>query len=359
MHCIYRIFECSGRILLRLSKIPNSTVNQRVREMQQIIKVIHHISLLFLVSLMFACANMDNVDSPVETNEPVVAIPNTEIYVAELSFPENKFTIGKAVNVTRNSGYDNQPVFLPGNDLFLFTSVRNNQEGESQTDIYSYSLNSQNIDRVTNTPESEYSPTLTPNSNTISVVRVDLDGEQRLWEFPIKPEVVTNDDTTLVFSDITRIGYHVWRNQNEAFLFLVDENAEGDEHTLVNAKRNQKNAELITSKIGRSLTMQPNKDALIYIDKTFTDIWNIKRYDLRTDFSEILLSTLDGSEDLVWLDDSHLLMAKDQEIYMHTIDDKYADWIKLADANSLGIQGTITRLAVSPEQDYIAIVVSE
>ena len=52
-------------------------------------------------------------------------------------------------------------------------------------------------------------------------------------------------------------------------------------------------------------------------------------------------------------------MAKGQDILMRTIDDKYTDWLKLADANSLGISGVITRIAVSPGQNYIAIVVSE
>ena len=43
--------------------------------------------------------------------------------------------------------------------------------------------------RVTNTPESEYSPTVTPDGAHISVIRVEADGTQRLWRFTIDGRV--------------------------------------------------------------------------------------------------------------------------------------------------------------------------
>lgn len=316
--------------------------------------ILRFFSACLLVSLLQSCTTVAIDDNQVDDS-----IPNTEIYLAAISFPENKFTISKAKNITQNTGYDNQPHFLPGGNSLLYTSVRNINNENPQSDIYAYTFESDSTSQITTTPENEYSPTLTPNGQSISVVRVDMDGEQRLWEFPISSTTVTNADYRQVFPEVTRVGYHVWRNQNEAFLFLVDENPDGEEHTLVKVIRGQEKSELITSRIGRSLSMQPNNDALIYVDKTFEDMWNIKRYDLKKEFSEILLATLDGSEDLVWLDDSHLLMAKGQSIFMHTVDDNYADWLKLADAESLGISGEITRLAVSPDQKYIAIVVTE
>ncbi len=316
--------------------------------------IISIITVCLLISLLQACTTVNSVEIEAET-----VIPNTEIYLAEITFPDNKFTIGNVKNITQNPGYDNQPHFLPGNNSLLYTSVKNLETEKPQTDIYAYSFENNSTSQITATPESEYSPTLTPNGENISVVRVDMDGEQRLWEFPINSSTVTNADYRQVFPEITRVGYHVWKNQNEAFLFLVDENAEGDEHTLVKAVRGRKDAELITSKIGRSLTMQPNNEALVFVDKTSEETWNIKRYDLNKQFSEILLSTLEGSEDLVWLDDSYLLMAKGQDIYMRTVDDEFADWLLLSDGKSMGISGEITRLAVSPDKKYIAIVVSE
>ena len=48
------------------------------------------------------------------------------------------------------------------------------------SDIYRYDIASQAISQVTNTPEAEYSPTVTPDGRHISVIRVESDGTQRL-----------------------------------------------------------------------------------------------------------------------------------------------------------------------------------
>ena len=135
--------------------------------------IISIFSSWFLISLLQACATELPIESEVNNT-----IPNTEIYLAEISFPENKLTIGKAINITQNPGYDNQPYFLPGNNSLLYTSVKNLEDEKPQSDIYAYSLKSASTTQITATPESEYSPTLTPSGEFISVVRVDSDGEE-------------------------------------------------------------------------------------------------------------------------------------------------------------------------------------
>ena len=52
-------------------------------------------------------------------------------------------------------------------------------------DIYRYVVASKRIEAVTQTPESEYSATVTPDGERISVIRVEGDGTQRLWAFSI------------------------------------------------------------------------------------------------------------------------------------------------------------------------------
>jgi len=69
---------------------------------------------------------------------------------------------------------------MPDGHGVLYTSIRN-----KQADIYRYDLQSGATTQVTNTAESEYSPTLMPDRKNISVVRVEADGKtQRLWKFP-------------------------------------------------------------------------------------------------------------------------------------------------------------------------------
>ncbi|MDH5380199.1 MAG: hypothetical protein OEW75_05060, partial [Cyclobacteriaceae bacterium] len=79
--------------------------------------------------------------------------------------------------ITDNSQYDNQPVFI-GNRIF-FTS-----QDENNTEIKVYDLESGTISKFTNTPESEYSPSPTPDGQFVTTVRVESDGKQRLWNFP-------------------------------------------------------------------------------------------------------------------------------------------------------------------------------
>jgi hypothetical protein len=90
--------------------------------------------------------------------------------------------LGKPVNITNRDGYDNQPSFLPDGNGLLFTSIREN----NQADIYRYELATQKTERVINTSESEYSPTVTPDQKFFSTIRVEADRTQRLWKFPLQ-----------------------------------------------------------------------------------------------------------------------------------------------------------------------------
>jgi len=106
--------------------------------------------------------------------------PATDIFLAPFG-PRAQPAVGRAVNITRTPGYDNQPSFTPDGTAILFTSNR----GAAQTDIYRYTIATGETARLTNTPESEYSPTVTPDGTHVSVVRVEADGTQRLWRFTL------------------------------------------------------------------------------------------------------------------------------------------------------------------------------
>ena len=116
---------------------------------------------------------------------------DTDVYLATLSVRGNKVEIGTPINISDNPGYDNQPSFTPDGKAVLFTSVRGNRQANpansaaTGSDIYRYDLVTQRLSQVTNTAEAEYSPTVTPDRRHISVIRVEADGTQRLWQFPI------------------------------------------------------------------------------------------------------------------------------------------------------------------------------
>ena len=100
-----------------------------------------------------------------------------------------KVEIGKPINISNSPGYDNQPSFTPDGAAVLFTSVRGERKPDpansaaTGSDIYRYDIAPARLSQVTNTPEAEYSPTVTPDGRHISVIRVEADGTQRLWRF--------------------------------------------------------------------------------------------------------------------------------------------------------------------------------
>src|SRR3954454_139280 len=102
------------------------------------------------------------------------APPDTEIFLAPLTSADGRPAVGAPENITNTPGYDNQPSFTPDGGAVLFTSAR----GGKQTDIYRYDISTRRTARVTNTPESEYSPTVTPDRQHISVIRVEADQTQ-------------------------------------------------------------------------------------------------------------------------------------------------------------------------------------
>jgi Tol biopolymer transport system component len=112
--------------------------------------------------------------------------PDTEIYLAALTEIDGKVTLGPPSNVSDSPGYDNQPSFTADGQGILFTSVRGGRKPDpknsaaSGSDIYRYDIKARRIEQVTDTAESEYSPTVTPDGRHVSVIRVEADGTQRL-----------------------------------------------------------------------------------------------------------------------------------------------------------------------------------
>src|SRR5262249_27966039 len=100
------------------------------------------------------------------------APPDTEIYLVPMKTADGAITLGAPANITNNPGYDNQPLFTADGRSILFTSIRASTtlgpNGAAQSDIYRYDIPTAQTTQVTNTPESEYSPTITP-SGALSV----------------------------------------------------------------------------------------------------------------------------------------------------------------------------------------------
>ena len=249
--------------------------------------------------------------------------------------------VGRAVNVTHTPGYDNQPSFTPDGAAILFTSNR----GATQTDIYRYAVATGETTRLTNTPESEYSPTVTPDGAHMSVVRVEADGAQRLWRFTLDGR-----DPEIVLENVKPVGYHAWCDDHTLALFVL-----GQPATLQIADTRTGKAAEAARGILRSIHRIPGGGTISFVDRDEDGSLMIRELDPKTRSVTTLVAAVAGAKeaDLAWAPDGRLLMAEKDVLYVWTREAR--GWTRAADLAALGVHG-VTRLAVSPKGDRIAIV---
>jgi dipeptidyl aminopeptidase/acylaminoacyl peptidase len=265
---------------------------------------------------------------------PVPQAPPTEIYVARLSIDAFPLTGGTPTNISNNPGYDNQPSFLPDGSGLLFSS---NRDGK-QTDIYRYDFATQALTQLTRTPDSEYSPIVTPDRKTFSVVRQETDGTQRLWRFDLD-----GSNPRLVFETVKQIGYHAWIDDTHLALFVLG--GSGEPNTLQLADVATGKTEVVDKGIGRSLQIRPRTGTLTYVSKPLGAHWIIKELDPKTRAIVTLTETVDDntSEDFTWHQARPwLLMGQGAKIFGWNAQ---GGWREVGAYTGIG---RITRLAAAP-----------
>jgi dipeptidyl aminopeptidase/acylaminoacyl peptidase len=278
------------------------------------------------------------------------APPATEIYLGSIATPPTSGGF-RWVNISNNAGYDNQPSFLPDSSGILFSSMRDGR----QTDIYRYDITSRQVSQVTNTPESEYSPTVTPDKRTFSAVRVEADNAQRLWRFDLD-----GSNPRVVLENVKPVGYHAWIDDTHLALFILGSGAAPA--TLQLADTTTGSAKVAVTGIGRSLLIRPGTGTLSYLATAETPRV-LKVLDPKTGVSTMLVAPVEGSQDCAWLPDGRLLMARGRAISVWT--PGTTTWEVFADLNLVvgkpdvatppGLDN-ITRLAVSPDGKWLAFV---
>jgi WD40-like Beta Propeller Repeat len=272
---------------------------------------------------------------------PQSATASTDIYLYRFA----RFPLGSAVfNITNRRGYDNQPSWN-GNDRLLYTS----QSG-GQTDIYEVNFGRGLIERFTDTPESEYSPALTPDGNAITVVRVERDSTQRLWRFP-----KDRSAPSLVLADIKPVGYFAWLDMTRLALFVL-----GQPATLQIADTRTGSARIAASNIGRSLQRVPGGSRASYLHRLGSR-WMLETIDpeRRADGTfdiDTVAAMPDSADYVAWRSSTELYTAAGSRIYRMRLPD--ATWVLVEDLAEQGIR-RISRLALSPDGSRLALVADD
>ena len=220
----------------------------------------------------------------------------------------------------------------------MYSGTRNNQ-----TDIVKYNISDDSKEWLSNTEGGEYSPIKIPNKNTVSAVRLEPDGVQKFHGYDMK-----TGDYELLIDDII-IGYYIWFDKNS----IMSSALENDYLSLYLSEVDKNKHTRIEEHIWRSLHHIPNSNLISYISKTNTD-WDIKSLNPKTGEMNFIIKTLAQTEDMCWLSDGSLLMAKDGNLFQFS-PEKDKNWREVVSLNDYGITN-ITRLAVSPDGKKLAVV---
>jgi hypothetical protein len=185
--------------------------------------------------------------------QPAAPPPSTDIY--ELSFDGTLAGLKNATvaAVAIERGYDNQPFYTTDGAAILFTA---NRDGK-QMDIYEFDRRTRAVRRLVSTPEGEYSPTMTPDGQGFSVIRVEADSTQRLWRFDRN-----GSNPRLVLADIKPVGYHAWIDDDQLALFVL-----GQPATLQHARVSTGKATIVAQNIGRSVQRIPNTTMISFVHR--------------------------------------------------------------------------------------------
>jgi hypothetical protein len=236
--------------------------------------------------------------------------------------------------------YDNQPSFI--NDYQLVFSAA---DEEGNHDIIVYNFEAEKFTNLSKTSDrSEFSPRITDCGMYISAVVMEADGTQRIWLYPTSFE-----PAELLYDDIEPVGYYDWYD-NKAAMFVL-----GNPTKLIYAKGRNDLIE-IDSAISRSIQKRPNSSEITYMTQPKEgQAGIIKSYDIENGEREVYLGGLLGSQDFIWLDKKHLLMASGNEIFVRKYTD--SEWKSLGEIESNTHQN-ITRMAYSADLNVLVVAMN-
>ena len=277
---------------------------------------------------------------------------SSDIFMAKIhTAADGTATVGDMQRLTDRDGYDNQPAFSSDGSLVYFTSMHTSTEGATQTDIWQVDLSSGKTSAVFETSESEYSPTLIPGADALSVVRVELDGSQKLWRLPLDGK-----EPSRILESLEPVGYHAW-SDDQLVLFVL-----GEPHELRRASSGDSQTEgrTLAKDIGRSLHRIPDgfggKTAFSFVHNVSKEgrsgTW-VKSLEIEGDVASTLVRMPEGSEDVAWTAQGSLWTADGSKLLRWRAGE--SGWTEVADLSDQGVAG-ITRLAFDHSGERLAFV---
>ncbi len=263
------------------------------------------------------------------------AQPNTDIYLFNIGAPDQS-----PINISNNPGYDNQPSFWEDSQSILYARTVN-----GQTEIARYFIESAETEIITSTPQgSEYSPTQIPGSNDISSIRLDTSGLHLLYRYDL-------DGKSSVLVPDLKIGYHAWVNGQKLAAFVL-----GSPPTLQYIDVSTSMAITLEDSIGRCLVPFPTMEGFSFVDASQKP----EKIFLRIPEKEMtyeLASLPENSQDFCWSADGRNIYSSQGTKIVKA--GQGQPWQTFFDLRDFRLTGKISRMAASPDGNWLAVVIEQ
>lgn len=267
-------------------------------------------------------------------------LPETELFLADIEIKNNLIKIKDAEKISAHKGYNNQPCFINNDEKILFTS---DIESDKKTHICSYNIKAKKTERLSITNTSEYSANLMPDKKNFSVVMVEEDSTQRIWEF----DLLKGGNKSCLSQQTDSVGYYIWFGSDTILYYKLT-----NPHSLhaLNIKTNQ-DVWLCNSPTRSFKKVSPTTFFYAIHQETENTIY---LFDVRTRKASVLaVDNVSSNQDYSWHPVLGLLKSEASKIYRYSTDTKV--WTELADFSAYGVK-KITRFTISNNGKYIALV---
>ena len=268
-------------------------------------------------------------------------LPETDVWLVKI---EQGIT-DKPLKISDGSGYNNQPHFSADGSVVYYTREMPGDEEVTQTDVAAFHTGTSTTTMVSQTAESEYSPTPIPGRNAVSVIQAESDQKQRLWAIDVR-----SGEMELLLPHVEPVGYHAWVNDFEVAMFIL-----GDSFTLQTASIENNDTKLVADNIGRSIRKHPSTGEVLFVDKT-REPWQIAAYNHKTHALRGVMPLFPGSEDFTIDTNGDYWTGNGSKLYRRSAGDRR--WELVADFGGFGL-GNISRLAIHPDKQQIALVAEQ